>query len=276
MKHREILRNVADRWPAVAAAYRSVREEVHLLRMKPEPTALGFQLAGYASMTNGTFEPVETILLGEMIARADCFIDVGANVGFYTCLARSLGKRVVSFEPLERNVRVLYRNLEVNGWTDTEVWPIGLAESPAIVPLYGGGTGASLLRNWSGASSAWRRSIAVNTLDTVLGDRLEGLRLAIKIDVEGAELGVLRGAMRTLTREPKPEWLVEITLTTHRSTMNARFRETFELFWDRGYEAHGADARTTPVTPTDIDRWIGAGGTGVPVYSWWFRPVGRR
>lgn len=272
MKLRKLLRNVAETQPALAAAYRAVREEVHLLRMNPEPTYLGFRLAGDASMKNGTFEPVETALLAKRIAGSDCFIDVGANVGFYTCLARSLGKRVISFEPLERNLRVLYRNLEANGWSDAEVWPIGLAESPGIVPLYGGGTGASLLPNWSGASSAWHQSIAVNTLDTVIGDRLENQRLTIKIDVEGAEFGVLRGAMRTLVRKPKPEWLIEITLTTHRAVMNAQFRETFDLFWKNGYEVRAADANMTLVTPADIDGWVGGRSTSVPVYSWLFGP----
>jgi FkbM family methyltransferase len=276
MTLRRILRNVVERRPSLAAAYRAMREEIYLLRMQPEPTPHGFLLAGDASMRNGSFEPVETELLREMIARSDCFIDVGANVGFYTCLARSLGRPAISFEPLERNLRVLYRNLEANGWTDAEVWPIGLGESPAIVPLYGGGTGASLLRNWSGASSAWHQSIPINTLDTVLGDRLEGRRLAIKIDVEGAELGVLRGALRTLSREPKPEWLIEITLTTHRPAMNAQFRETFDLFWNRGYEARAADSQTALVTPSDVEKWIAAGGSGVPVYSWLFRAVGAR
>ena len=59
-------------------------------------------------------------------------------------------------------------------------------------------------------SKRFRLTVAITTLRTLPGDRFDGKELLIKIDVEGAEYGVLRGAERTLTMLPHPTWIVEI------------------------------------------------------------------
>lgn len=122
-----------------------------------------------------------------------------------------------------------------------EVWPVGLGTHAGVGCLYGGGTGASLIRGWAGAYNVRRHFIALSTLDTILGDRFTGKRMVIKVDVEGSEFGVLKGAPKTLRMIPKPVWLVEITLTLNHPDINRHFLETFAIFWANGYEARTAD-----------------------------------
>ena len=60
-------------------------------------TPYGFSLIGsssmhHAAMQRGDFEPEETALFSQIFDEVDVFVDVGANVGFYTCLARVRGK----------------------------------------------------------------------------------------------------------------------------------------------------------------------------------------
>jgi len=246
-----------------------MRDQLRAGREQPRPTPFGFLLAGDASMQSGRFEPVETALLQRCIAQADVFVDIGANVGFYTCLARRQGRHAVAIEPLWDNLRYLYRNLTANGWDDVEVWPLGLAPEPGLKTLYGAQTGASLVAGWAGVSPAFNRTIAVTRLDLILGDRFHGKRMAIKIDVEGAEYGVLQGAGRVLERSPKPVWLIEIVRDLHHPGGNRDFARTFDLFRSRGYLAYKADAACTPVLDDEICRW--AAGTATPdVNSWIF------
>ncbi|MCD6401836.1 MAG: FkbM family methyltransferase [Anaerolineales bacterium] len=179
-----------------------------------------------------------------------------------------MGKQVVAFEPMAENLRGLYRNLSENSWNDVEVWPLGLSDAPGLVTIYGYGTGASLVPEWAGSSTAFSRSISVSTLDILLDYRFKGERMFVKIDVEGAELRVLKGAKRVLQRTPKPAWLVEITLTENRSSCNPQFTEIFEQFWTNGYEVFTADAARRKITKTDVKKWVASGKVDFGTYNY--------
>ena len=181
-------------------------------------------------------------------------------------------KHVVAIEPHSDNLRLLYRNLEANGWEDVEVWPIGVAESSRVITLYGGGTGASVIKGWADIHESWKQRIPVHTLDQILGSRFSDKRIVIKVDVEGAEYGVLQGALKTLTRLPKPVWLMEITLTLHHPEVNRRFLETFDFFWQNGYEARTGDGVQQLVTKSDVERWAQDGVCGFGTHNWLFVP----
>lgn len=226
-------------------------------------TPLGFTLCSgfhpaYAQMRAGTFEVEETALLTKLLARADRFVDIGANLGYYTCLALQSGKPVVAFEPQAQNLQCLYRNLLVNGWHESiEVFPLALSDQPGLLELYGAsGPSASLVKNWAGYTSRYHQKVPVSTLDNILAGRFAGERLLVKIDVEGAEHAVLLGAMATLARTPKPAWLLEVCLQEfHPEGLNPGFREIFQLFWSHGYLAYAVSDFLRPVTPADVDRW---------------------
>ncbi len=212
-------------------------------------------------MQSGTFEAEETEIIRCNLSTAEVFVDVGANIGLYTCLARSEGKYAIAIEPQLRNLECLYASLSLNGWMDTEVYPLGLAASYGLAILYGAsGPSASLLAGWAAYSRRSRQTVAVTTLDTLLGDRFSGKQLLIKIDVEGAEYNVLKGAEKTIRRLPRPTWMIEICLNEfHPAGVNPDYAATFELFWNQGYEVRTADRQNRLILPDDVAQWVKAG-----------------
>ena len=240
-------------------------------------TPLGFKLAAgsYSAnrqMQSGDYERDETELVKRFLETADLFVDVGANIGFYSCLAKQLKKKCVAVEPQPSNVRYLLQNFLLNGWPDSEVFPVGLSDRAGLSLLYGAsGPSASLLEGWGGYSSRFHQIIPVNTLDAILGERFEKERMLIKIDVEGAEFRVLLGATRTLTRIPSPVWHIEICLDQyHPEAGNPNFLKTFELFWRFGYQAFVANREMRRITRRDIEGWLHQGRSEPGVLNFLF------
>lgn len=241
-------------------------------------TPLGFRLrAGYHPayrlMQNGTFEREETEILSKLIPTADRFVDVGANLGYYTCLACSLGKEVIAFEPQSRNVGCLMENLAANGWSErVRINPVALTEHPGILTLYGAsGPSASLVRSWAGYSPRYHRLVPTSTLDLSLLQTSDSETLIIKIDVEGAEFQVLKGALATLDRKSRPTWLIEICHHEyHPEGKNPDFESIFSLFFARGYKVYTATVPLRPVLPQDVRRWHTEGRTDHETFNYLF------
>ena len=258
--------------PELVAAYHQFRSSREMRKYKAKKTPHGFSLSGHGAMQDGAFEPVESDLLIRHFSTADVFVDIGAHIGYFTCLARSHKLRVVSVEPHPNNLKYLYSNILQNGWEDVEVLPIGLSSKPGLASLYGGGTGASFLPRWSGNSEVWKETVPVSTLDSVLGSRFSGKKLVIKIDVEGHEYDVLAGAAQTLDLRPSPVWMVEICLTEHHPDgMNPKFVEIFELFWSRGYTARTVEGQPRIVSKSDVVSWVGQGRKDDKVINYEFQ-----
>jgi FkbM family methyltransferase len=207
-----------------------------------QDTPMGFKFLGNEAMEKGVFEPEETKLLGALMQHVDHFVNVGANIGYYCCLALQRGLPVIAFEPEHSNLLVLLRNIRENGWKDKiEVHPVALTDRPGIVDIYGSGTGASLLRGWANTPVDLVASIPASTLDLSVGQRLQGRNALILIDIEGAEHSALQGAALTLQQDPKPIWIVEICSHQHQPagiSVNPRLLDTFDLFWNTGYVAY--------------------------------------
>ncbi len=117
--------------------------------------------------------------------------DIGANVGFYTLLASALAGprgRVVAFEPLPRNLEFLRAHVAMNGMTNVVIRSVALADHPGTRPF-------DDTPGPSEAHLAARGSLTVEcaTLDALVAKGEIPPPDVIKMDVEGAELLVLRG-----------------------------------------------------------------------------------
>lgn len=139
----------------------------------------------------------EREMLSDMISRLhddDIVYDIGANLGFYSAFASTLGSKVYAFEPYRPNFDQLKRNVSYN---DGDVEPFELAlsdengeiEFTAPTSMVGYGTGRIGEGEW--------------TVETRRGDDLIdelGLDLpdVVKIDVEGAEAAVAGGMWNAL------------------------------------------------------------------------------
>lgn len=245
--------------PRVARMFRAVRDQLQFQFAKTHRIDGGALLVGGDSVADPAFERDERKIVAEALKETEVFIDVGANVGLYTVMARAAGVQVMAIEPHPVNLRYLRRNLAKNGWSDVEICAAGVGRERGEAPLYGGSTGASLVPGWAEATTAQRRHIEITTLDALLAHRFEGRRLFFKIDIEGFEYDALCGATDVLRRTPRPKWLVEITLFENRKERNARFADTFALFFDAGYRALQANASATEVTQADVRAWFERG-----------------
>lgn len=257
------IRRLIHRIPALEKAYR-IRQELRLASGKPIPTPFGFKLLGIPAMQNGQFEPDETQLVKKILLSTEVFINVGANFGYYCCFSLSMGKQTIAFEPMERNLKILYKNLRANGWLNEkiEIFPLALSNEVGLIEIWGGGTGASLIQGWASTPDTYSQLVPVSTLDTILANRFSGNTVFLLVDIEGAEYLMLQGANQLLHRTPKPIWMVEIATTEHQPKgvrLNPYLLSTFELFWEAGYEAWTVDSNPRKITLEDIQAVVSLG-----------------
>ncbi len=208
-------------------------------------------------MADGTFEPEETEVVRMLLQEVDLLVNVGANVGYYCCHALSLGKQVIAVEPIARNLHYLLTNIRNNGWArQAEIYPVALGRETDVLQMWGGGTGASLVRGWASIPESYVTQVPVLTLDRVLGDAIRGKKTLILVDVEGAEYMMLQGATQTLHNQPRPIWMMEVSTTEHQPAgiaMNPNFRETFEIFFKQDYRAFTTTKQSEELTKADVD-----------------------
>lgn len=237
---KNIFKKVLDHLPKVSQFYRTTRD-LFDRNLPSLITPWGFTLAGHPEMASGKFEPEETRLVRKLLEEVDIFVNVGANVGYYCCHALSMGKPVIAVEPIARNVNYLLSNITKNGWAkQAQIFPVALGARNDILKIWGGGTGASLVKGWAGVSKSYVTQVPVLTLDQILGRVLDRKRALILVDVEGAEYSMLKGALKTIQHDPRPIWIVEIASTTNQPdgiSMNPNLVDTFQLFFNKGYKA---------------------------------------
>jgi FkbM family methyltransferase len=132
--------------------------------------------------------------------RPDVFIDIGANIGLYSCILLRNGSvpRAILFEPDRLNLVHLRANLLINGLLNlTEVHEVALGDAAGTHYLVPGTIDGGFSRIVAGdAMEGAGYQVPVVRLDDVLS--LAGRSLAIKIDVEHYECRVLAGMARTL------------------------------------------------------------------------------
>jgi len=144
----------------------------------------------------GVYEWHLTQMMVELVkGGAETFIDVGANMGYFSVLWASLSTRarVISFEPVRRNLIRLANNRERNSLGD-RIKVIDKAASN-----YSGevrfAEGPELQTGWGGMSTEGSLIVPCVRLDEIVEERKIDL---LKVDVEGAEAVVLRGCERLL------------------------------------------------------------------------------
>lgn len=190
----------------------------------------------------GAFERETLSALESLVQRGSTVLDVGANVGAHTLhLARLVGEsgRVIAFEPTDFAVAKLRANLAVNPELSSrvDVFQVFLAEED------GAALAPALASSWPvdgrppddvqmGSRSMSVASASARTLDSVLagaGNPEIGL---MKMDVDGHELEVLKGA-RGLLERSRP--LIVMELAPYVFHPRGKFDELVALLADQGY-----------------------------------------
>lgn len=256
---RKICQKVDCYLPFVARNYRLLRDYWIFYSYKPYMTQWGFNLYGDPHFDISRTETGEIEIFRKFLTPETVLIDVGANVGLFSCYASTLGCHVIAVEPNPLNFKLLCRNLYQNNLKNVEVFCIALSDTCEIRPLYGGGQGASLLKGWGDMQSTYSNLIPVTTLDHIAASK-SNRPLFIKIDVEGNEYYVLAGSTETLIRKDCV-WMVENCLTENFEDKNPHFRDVFDVFWLNGYKCYSIALRKM-INSSDVDEWIHQGSTG--------------
>lgn len=165
-----------------------------------------------SEVARGAYEPHLTPAILAELTPGATFVDVGANIGWYSVLAaRAVGAqgRVLAFEPDPENIDLLLRSVTSNGFANVTALPVALSDrtGTAVLQRYGGSNAALFADD--GAKGVGDHRVSCLPLD-VFGDLLTRLDV-MKVDVEGAELLVLRGADTVFSRYGRPVIFLEFT-----------------------------------------------------------------
>jgi len=158
----------------------------------------------YSLVTMGTYERYETEVFQSMLRLGMTVVDIGANVGYYALLAaRGVGAegRVFAFEPDPRTYELMSKSVEANGYRNILVFRKALADRTGTLWLYADAlnAGNSTLARENVQSLLDTYEVEIQPLDAFLEENAGGHKVdLIKMDVQGAEGLVLKGATRLL------------------------------------------------------------------------------
>ena len=168
------------------------------------------------AILRGRFENAERRFVERFLEPGMTVLDIGAHHGFFTLLAsKKVGPagRVIAFEPSPHERERLARHLLWNSCNNVTVEEMALSDSNGQEELFlveGKETGCNSLRPPRNLSAIKKLSVHVMRLEEYLRSKRIGTADFIKLDVEGAELGVLKGAGAFLEHEPRPVLLCEV------------------------------------------------------------------
>ncbi len=197
---------------------------------------------------SGRFESREMRFVARFLQRGMTVLDIGAHQGLYTLLASKCvgnGGRVLAFEPSPRERKQLFLHLRVNRCANVKVLPFALGNETSEAEFFlvdGNETGCNSLRPPAVNQPTHKIHVGVRRLDEVV--RQEGVESVdfIKLDVEGGELAVLRGATGLLEGRPRPVILAEVQ-DIRTQPWGYQAKEIIQLLRAKGFRwfALGAD-----------------------------------
>ncbi len=188
----------------------------------------------------GCFEPEETDMVRAHLKPGMTFLDVGANVGYFTLLAASLLRstgRIYSVEPSPSCSQRLANTVNANKLANVKVERIGLSDEQGVKTLHIPPADA---RNHSPSMIAWPDNestpvdVPVRTLDEMLSEWNTGTIDLMKMDVEGHEPAILRGARRALESRRIRALLCEFNAPYLRAA-DSSSRELYDTIIDAGF-----------------------------------------
>jgi FkbM family methyltransferase len=183
---------------------------------------------GLGWVPSSTPQSKEEIFWAALNLQGQVVYDIGAFHGILTLFFARQAARVISYEPNSRNHARLLENIRINALSNVTVRKLGLGAAPetatlVYMPLMSGGGSleqktVEQLRTSKAATVS--EQIEISTLDQDIASAKLPPPDFIKIDVEGWELEVLKGARQTLA-DHRPALFLEM----HGETMNEKKRK---------------------------------------------------
>lgn len=206
----------------------------------------------------GGFEKAEMRFVESFLRSAMTAFDLGAHHGLYTLLlSQRVGDsgKVFAFEPSDRERKRLQRHLRLNRCSNVRVESLALGSEESNGQLFlpeAGEDWCNSLRPPEVSGTTRTAEVQISTLDAYLRRAKIGYVDFVKLDVEGAELSVLKGAHHLLIADKRPVWLIEVFDVRTKPWGYGAF-EIVEFMQQRGYRwfnisdlgtLHAVDSRT--------------------------------
>lgn len=173
--------------------------------------------------TTKAYEPLVTEAVKKHLKAGDIFVDIGANIGYFSLLAASIvgtDGHVYAFEPIAENGDFLEQSVAENGFQNVTLFRNAVAERKQMITFTGGGADSNgrIINEHETKLTAYPLpTIEAVTLDETLID-LPKLSL-IKMDIEGAEPRAFAG-MQQIIQKFKPTILTEFSPNFIKTTSN--------------------------------------------------------
>lgn len=175
--------------------------------------------------------------MNDILRDGNTFIDIGANIGLMSLHAAKIldekGK-VLSFEPSSSSYNLLVENIGLNNFRNIKAVNIAVGSTNGVVKIFENmskNRGSSSLIKPNHTESCHR--IVINRLDDYLEEHQINCISCIKIDVEGWELEVLKGAVNTFSASNAPICIIECS-TLH-PMFGGDIQDIYAFFQDINY-----------------------------------------
>jgi FkbM family methyltransferase len=194
-------------------------------------------------------EPETSALVDMLLQPGDTFIDIGGHVGFFSMLAAGLvgpTGRVYVFEPERANYAHLLTHIALNNFHHVFPFQWAVGHRTAVVDFFtnfDNDGGHALWEpgrhpfNQKSRQQVSKESVFLVNLDDIFGSAQPGFAKLIKIDTEGNEASVLRGARNFLTRAQIPAVIAEIN-QFGLAQLSSSEQEMRTLMTDLGYTTY--------------------------------------
>lgn len=197
-----------------------------------------FRIAPIEMLNFLDYEKYESAMMENLVSDGDNYFDIGANIGWYSIniAAARRATNVYCFEPIPKTYGYLQKNIEINSIPNVQAHNFGFSSHAGEFQFfyYPEGSGNASSENVTGRTDVETVQCEVRTLDDYTSET--GVRVDfIKCDVEGAELLVFQGGIKTIIRD-KPIIFSEI-LRKWSAKFNYNPNDIFELFRQQGYRA---------------------------------------
>jgi FkbM family methyltransferase len=143
----------------------------------------------------GEWEPFETEIVDRMLGPGDVFVDIGANIGWYSIIAGAIvgaAGRVYAFEPEPENYTLAARNIALNGLTNVTLERVAIAERAGHAGLFLSVDNLGDHRLYESEAGRTMETVPTVTLGGYFAERADRIRL-VKIDAQGSEGKIFAG-----------------------------------------------------------------------------------
>lgn len=221
----------------------------------------------YESETSNALKP--------LLKNARCFVDIGANVGYFSMLAKAINPhcQVISIEPLPQNLEKLHKHKEINKFSNFEILDVCISDQPGsteflIPPQDECGWGRIAYKDLFDGHRIVRN---VETLDRIVEKlKIKNIDL-IKIDIEGFELKALHGMTKTID-DMQPSLCIELNEvcltdlgTSGKEILSWLKKRDYNLFFlDRSGKLHPTE---TTIEPYEFLNYIAIPNSKTATYS---------